>query len=107
MSGAPEPTQGPWPAPPPAWSPPPSRPTNGLAIAALVLGIVWIYWIGSLLATIFGFVALRQIRQSGDWQQGRGMAIAGLVLGLVGLGILALVIVVGLAGGFDTTSTDY
>lgn len=30
----------------------------GWPIAALVLGIVWVYWIGSILAIIFGHVAL-------------------------------------------------
>jgi Domain of unknown function (DUF4190)/Protein of unknown function (DUF2510) len=66
---------------------------NGLAIAAMVLGIVWVYWIGSLLALIFGYVALSQIKKSQGSQRGRGMAIAGVVLGYVGLALLALVIV--------------
>ena len=39
--------------------------TNGLAIASLVVGIVWIYWIGSILAVIFGHIALRQIDDTG------------------------------------------
>jgi hypothetical protein len=30
---------------------------NGLAIASMVLGILWLYWIGSILALIFGLVA--------------------------------------------------
>lgn len=62
--------------------------TNGLAVAALVLGIVWVYWIGSILAVIFGAVALSQIDKSAGSQGGRGLAVAGLVLGLVGVGIL-------------------
>ncbi len=58
--------------------------TNGLAIASLVLGIVWIWWIGSALAVVFGGVAIKQINASNGQQGGKGMAIAGLVLGLVG-----------------------
>jgi hypothetical protein len=58
--------------------------TNGLAVASLVLGIVWIFWLGSLLAIIFGAVALRQIKSSGSTEAGKGLAIAGLTLGLVG-----------------------
>lgn len=69
----------------------PSR-TNGFAVAALVLGIVWVYWIGSILAVIFGAVALQQIEKSRGGQGGRGMAVAGLVLGLVGVGVLVLVL---------------
>ena len=64
--------------------------TNGLAVASLVLGILWIYWVGSLLAVIFGHVALGQIKNSGGRQGGRGLAIAGLTLGWVGFGFLAL-----------------
>jgi hypothetical protein len=67
--------------------------TNGLAIASLVLGIIWIYWIGSILAVIFGHVALNQLGKPDNQQGGRGMAIAGLVLGYIGLAIVALVIV--------------
>jgi hypothetical protein len=73
--------------------PPPPRRTNGLAIASMVLGIVWIYWIGSILALVFGYVARRQIRQRGE--SGDGMAIAGIVLGWVGVGALVLLFVVG------------
>ena len=68
----------------------PIRRTNGLAIASMVLGILWIYWIGSILALIFGYVARSQIRERGD--SGDGMAIAGIVLGWVGLGILGLIL---------------
>ena len=70
---------------PPNYYPQPiAKPTNGLAIASLVLGIVWIYWIGSVLALIFGYVARNQIRRNN--QSGAGMAIAGIVLGWVGVG---------------------
>jgi len=67
--------------------------TNGLAVASMVLGIVWVYWIGSILALIFGYIAKGQINQSGGRQTGKGMAIAGIVLGWVGIGFLGLGIV--------------
>ncbi|MFW3170337.1 DUF4190 domain-containing protein [Geodermatophilus sp. CPCC 206100] len=69
---------------------PPQR-TNGLAIASMVLGILWIYWIGSILALVFGYVARKQIRERGD--SGDGMAIAGIVLGWVGVGILTIALI--------------
>ena len=69
------------------------KPTNGLAVASMVLGIVWIYWIGSILALIFGYVAKGQIDRSEGRQGGRGMAIAGIVLGWVGIGMMALGII--------------
>ena len=62
-----------------------------MAVASLVLGILWIYWIGSILALVFGYIARSQIRQRGEG--GSGMAVAGIVLGWVGLGILGLVII--------------
>jgi Domain of unknown function (DUF4190) len=67
--------------------------TSGLAIASMVLGIVWIYWVGSILAVIFGHIAISQMRKD-ETLRGRGMAIAGVVLGYVGLGILVLAIIV-------------
>lgn len=92
------------PVPPP---PPPQQPvsnvvyvqqptTNGLAVASLVLGIIWIYWIGSILALIFGYNAKGQIDRSNGMQSGRGLAVAGIVLGWVGVGTLALVLIVAL-----------
>jgi hypothetical protein len=75
---------------------------NGLAIASMVLGIVWVYWIGSILAVIFGHVALRQIKRSQGAQRGRGMAIAGVVLGYVGIAALVVFIVILATVDFDT-----
>ncbi len=72
--------------------------TSGLAVASMVLGILWIYWVGSLLAVIFGHIALGNIKKSAGLQQGRGMAIAGVVLGWVGIGFLLLAILVAIAG---------
>jgi hypothetical protein len=70
-------------------------PTNGMAIAALVLGILWLYWLGSILALVFGYVALHQIRNAPPQapQEGRGMALAGVVLGWVGVATLAAMVV--------------
>jgi hypothetical protein len=83
------------------YQPVPAR-TNGMAIASLVLGIVWIWGIGSILALIFGYIAKRDIDASRGTQGGRGMAIAGIVLGWVGIGILILVII----GTAVTSNTD-
>ena len=73
---------------------PPQR-TNGMAIASMVLGILWLYWIGSILALVFGYTAKKQIRERGE--AGGGMATAGIVLGWVGVGFLVLAVVVGVA----------
>lgn len=70
---------------PPPYPPPPTTKSNGMAIASLVLGILWLGGLGSLLALIFGIIGKNQIDRSGGYQSGRGMAIAGIVLGIVGL----------------------
>ena len=71
---------------------PPQITTNGFAVASLVLGIVWAMGIGSILALVFGYVAKNRIDQSGGTQTGRGMAIAGIVLGWVGVSFIVLMI---------------
>ena len=74
----------------------PPRRTNGMAVASMVLGILWIYWIGSILALVFGYTAKQQIRERGE--TGDGMATAGIVLGWIGVGFLGLGLLFGIAG---------
>jgi len=72
----------------------PVRKTNGLAIASLVVSLVWLGGVGSLLAVIFGFVARSQIKRATDHQQGNGLALAGIILGFIGLVTTILFIVI-------------
>lgn len=69
-----------------------------MSIASLVLGLVGIplcfVFIPSVLAVVFGFVGLSQIKQDPS-QRGRGMAIAGLVLGFAMLALIVLALAVG------------
>lgn len=70
---------------------------NGLAIAALVLGILGVTalpLVGSVLALVLGYRTRREILRSG--QQGEGMATAGIVLGWVGVGLAVFFLVLGL-----------
>jgi len=71
---------------------PPPPPTNGLAIGALVCGILELFTLGgaAIPAVILGHVARSQIRRTGE--RGDGMAIAGLVLGYLAIAGWALVI---------------
>ena len=71
--------------------------SSGWAIASLacgVAGFVGAGLIGSVLAIIFGYIGLNEIKKSGDVMQGRGMAIAGLVMGYVGAALSLIFIVV-------------
>ena len=65
--------------------------TNGFAIASLVLSLT-IFLIGPVLAIIFGVIARRQIRESRGTQSGDGLALAGLIIGIVEL-VISLVVV--------------
>jgi hypothetical protein len=97
------PVSAPVPAGPPAGSMPqqfqfaphPAPRTSGLAIASLVLGLLWLCGLGSLLATIFGAVAINQISRSNGTLDGKGMAIAGLILGIIGLSSYVLLLSLG------------
>jgi len=73
--------------------------TNAFAVVSFSMGIIWYFWIGSIMALIFGYIAKSQIDALPGQQKGRGFAIAGIVLGWVGVGILAVVIVVAVMVG--------
>lgn len=76
--------------------------TNGLAVAAFVLGLCGF----AVLPVILGHIALGQIRRTGDG--GSAFAIIGLVLGYLAIVIYAAliaaivipIVIVGLSGGF-------
>ncbi len=58
-------------------------PTNGMAITSLVCGITsFVVGVTFIPAIIFGHIAQRQIRRTGE--RGDGLALAGLILGYVG-----------------------
>ncbi len=87
-------------------------PSNGSAIASLVLGLLSIVlclgFLTGIPAIITGSSARKQIRASGGMQSGDGMAVAGLVLGwmgtvlgVIGVGFFAWVIWLGSNAEYD------
>lgn len=76
---------------------PAGRGTNGMAIGALVAALVGILacGIGAVVGAILGHIALNQIKQSGE--EGRGMALAGVIVGWIffGIGLLYFALVIG------------
>ena len=120
MGGYPEPAYGPGPGayqepaygpgpggypppggyPGPGYPPPPAQKpgTNGFAIASLIFGIIG----GVLLGFIFGFIALSQTKRTG--QNGRGLALAGVILSsmwTIGI-VLAIILAVTTSATRDT-----
>ncbi len=60
--------------------------TSPMAIGSFVLGLLGtslLFFVGSIAAVVFGHVAMRQIRDSEETLSGRGMALAGLILGYI------------------------
>jgi hypothetical protein len=68
---------------PPAYVAP--RQTNGLAIASLVLSLLWLLGVGSILAVVLGVAARRRIKRSEGHETGAGLALAGVVIGIAGI----------------------
>ncbi len=72
-----------------------------------ILGLILCPLICSVLALVFGYQSRREIDASGGQMSGRGNAVAGIVLGWIGVAIcvlFAILIVIGLLAG-DSTST--
>lgn len=98
----PPPTGYPVPAFPPPYQPyDPYRPghpegTNGQAIGALVAGIVGVplcfCGIPSIIAIVLGVLAMNETKRTG--QGGHGIALAGVIIGVIGLALSVLMWIV-------------
>src|SRR5205823_14889172 len=113
----------PWPSQPPpptgSWQPagpgpygatpygavPASRSTNVLAIVSLVSSLVWLCGIGSIVAVVTGFLARQQIKQRNEG--GDGLAIAGLIIGGIGLVLTVVWLIVAVVAGNSNTASYY
>jgi uncharacterized membrane protein len=81
----------------------PRQRTNPLAIAALAcaLGQPFTLMLSTIPAVVLGHVARNQIRRTGD--DGRGLALAGLVLGWAGVVVILLFLVAAVFVGMTVT----
>ncbi len=68
--------------------------TSGKAIASLICGLFLFAFPMSILAIIFGHLSVSEIRKSAGRLKGEGMAIAGLVLGYVGLAAIPVILII-------------
>lgn len=69
--------------------------TNSLAVAALVCGVAEFFTAGltAIPAVVLGHMARSQIRRTGE--HGRGLALAGLILGWLAIVMFVLIVTVG------------
>ena len=87
--------------------------TNTLAIVSLIASLaalVIVPFIGSLVGVITGHMALGQIKRSGE--EGRGLALAGTIVGWVGLGlaiigIIFFIVIIGIAASMPSNYYGY
>jgi hypothetical protein len=70
--------------------------TNGQAIGSLVAGILGVplcfCGIPSIIAIVLGIIAMNETKRTG--QEGHGMAVAGVIIGGIGLALAALIWIV-------------
>lgn len=83
-------------------------PTDGMSIAALVLGILaivscYVWALFGIPAVICGHMSLKKINNSPVPIQGKGMAIAGLVCGYLGI-LIQLIMIVFIVLAFASAS---
>lgn len=67
----------------PSYAPPATQRTNKMAIWSLILSIIWLGGLGSLAGIFLGISARRRIAGTGE--RGAGLAIAGIVIGVITL----------------------
>jgi hypothetical protein len=73
------------------WTPPT---TNPMAIGSLVLSLIWLGGLGSVGAVVLGHMAKREIAGSQGRQSGANLATAGLVIGYIGLALMAIYLLI-------------
>ena len=90
------------PAPPAGYTPYPAQKsgTNVLAIIALVGAFVF-----PLAGVICGHIALSQIKRTGE--NGRGLAIAGLIIGYVYIAFIVLMVIIAIIVGVAASYAGY
>jgi hypothetical protein len=66
------------------------REVSQKAIFSLVASVLWVFWIGSILAVVYGHLAQKEIDETGGAMSGRSIASWGIVLGWIGIGFGAL-----------------
>lgn len=112
----PQQPQGGYPPPPgfgygSPYAPPPSAPTNGKAVASLITGLasLVLFWacglgLAGIVAVVLGLKARKEVRASGGYQEGDGLAIGGIATGALAAVLAALTLAVliwAIAAGAD------
>ena len=79
------------------WVAAPAPSLSGWALTSMICGIfalVITQPITAILAIIFGYMALNEVKKSGGQVDGHGMAVAGIVMGFIGLALCVVIIAI-------------
>jgi hypothetical protein len=77
----------------PAYQPVPAQKSDGKAVGSLIASVLWVCGLGSVVGVVLGHVSRGQAKRQG--REPSGLAMAGLVLGYLGLvGTIAITLVV-------------
>src|SRR6266478_3079323 len=77
----------------PAWNGP--QQSSGKATASMVCGILFFVWpFTAIAAVVLGHLALAEIKKSAGRLAGRGMAMAGLILGYIGVAMVPFILII-------------
>jgi hypothetical protein len=96
-------------------APAPSGNYDGFAITSMVTGIVGLVFnlccffitpILSIVAIVFAFVSFSRFNKPGNQSRGKGMAIAGLICGIVAL-LIAIAIIIWIIVAGDWSNGDH
>ncbi|WP_370485147.1 DUF4190 domain-containing protein [Mycobacterium sp. pUA109] len=79
--------------------------TNGMAIGSLICSLAGLFTCGvtAIVGVILGLVAMQQVKTTG--QEGRGMALAGVIVGAVVIALIALLFFAGFLGAINDSRT--
>jgi hypothetical protein len=94
MTAEPPPFNGQPQGPPPPGlykQPVPAPQTSVPAVISLIAGLLWLFWVGSLVAIITGHIGRRQVREYG--YGGDALAIIGLIFGYLGAATFVIFVV--------------
>lgn len=90
---------GVWQPPPPPYRPAFKQPSNGLALASMIVGIAGLAFGGCLgpipgiVALVMGLIALSQIKKSPQEYAGKPFATAGVIIGAISMVFYLLLII--------------
>jgi len=79
-------------APQPPAAPPPE--TSGMAVGSLICGILFAFLPAAITAVVLGHISRAEIRRSAGRLKGDGMALAGLILGYVGISFIPIIMII-------------